>query len=91
MEAIGAALGAVRRHGDLPVPLHLRNAPTRLMKNLDYGKNYEYSHGFEGNFSAQEYLPEKISGTKFYDPGRNAREDEIRKWLKNLWGGKYGY
>ena len=91
VEAISAALGAVRRYGDLPVPLHLRNAPTRLMKNLDYGKNYEYSHGYEGNFSAQEYLPEKISGTKFYDPGRNAREDEIRKWLKNLWGGKYGY
>jgi len=89
--AIGAATSAVSQHGDLPVPLHLRNAPTRLMKDLGYKKGYEYSHDFENNFSAQEYLPEKIKGTKFFDPGKNAREEELRKFLKNLWKEKYGY
>src|SRR5580765_1005808 len=89
--AIGDALSAVKEHGDLPVPLHVRNAPTRLMKNLGYGKDYQYSHSYEGNFSSQEYLPEEISGTKFYDPGKNAREEELRKFLKNLWKDKYGY
>lgn len=89
--AIGEALDAVRRRGDLPVPLHLRNAPTRLMKNMDYGKGYEYSHSYDKNFSKQEYLPGEISGTKFYDPGKNAREDELRKYLRALWGEKYGY
>lgn len=89
--AIGSAMSAVREHGDLPVPLHVRNAPTRLMKNLGYGKDYEYSHSYEGNFSNQEYLPKEISGTKFYDPGKNAREEELRKFLKNLWNDKYGY
>ena len=89
--AIGDALSAVREHGDLPVPLHIRNAPTSLMKNLDYGKGYKYSHDFEQNFSQQEYLPTKISGTKFYDPGANAREEELRKYLRNLWKEKYGY
>jgi putative ATPase len=89
--AISDALAAVRQHGDLPVPLHIRNAPTKLMKNLGYGKNYEYSHSYEQNFSPQEYLPEKISGKKFYDPGKNAREEELRKFLKNLWKEKYGY
>jgi putative ATPase len=89
--AIGAAMNAVKQHGDLPVPLHIRNAPTKLMKNLDYGKNYEYSHSYENNFSPQEYLPEKISGNKFYDPGKNAREEELRKFLKSLWKDKYNY
>jgi putative ATPase len=89
--AIGEAISAVKEHGDLPVPLHIRNAPTRLMKNLGYGKDYQYSHSFEGNFSNQEYLPEEIAGTKFYDPGQNAREEELRKFLKNLWKDKYGY
>jgi putative ATPase len=89
--AIGAAMSAVKEHGDLSVPLHIRNAPTRLMKNLGYGKGYEYSHSYEGNFSSQEYLPKEISGTKFYDPGKNAREEELRKFLKNLWKEKYNY
>lgn len=89
--AIGAARAAVRDHGDLPVPLHIRNAPTRLMKNLDYGKGYKYSHSYAGNFSLQEYLPDEIAGTTFYDPGKNAREEELRKFLQSLWGKKYGY
>lgn len=91
VEAIGAAQAAVRQWGDLPVPLHLRNAPSKLMKNLDYGKGYQYSHSYENNFSKQEYLPDALSGKKFYDPGRNAREEELRKFLKQLWGDKYGY
>src|SRR5258708_8112124 len=89
--AIGAAQAAVRTLGDLPVPLHIRNAPTRLMKNLDYGKGYQYSHNYENNFSQQEYLPDAIAGTKFYDPGKNVREEELRKFLKSLWKDKYGY
>lgn len=89
--AIGAAQAAVKEHGDLPVPLSIRNAPTRLMKNMDYGKGYQYSHSFENNFSMQEYLPAEIAGTKFYDPGKNAREDELRKFLRALWGEKYSY
>lgn len=89
--AIGDALSAVSAHGDLPVPLHIRNAPTNLMKKLDYGKGYEYSHSYENNFSAQEYLPDKLSGTAFYKPGNNPREDELRKHLKKLWKDKYGY
>ncbi|HEY6062617.1 MAG TPA: replication-associated recombination protein A, partial [Chitinophagaceae bacterium] len=89
--AIGEALSTVSKYGDLPVPLHIRNAPTRLMKNLEYGKNYEYSHSFENNFSPQEYLPKEISGMKFYDPGKNAREEELRKFLKSLWKDKYDY
>ncbi|HEV7781778.1 MAG TPA: replication-associated recombination protein A [Chitinophagaceae bacterium] len=89
--AIGAAMNAVSQQGDLAVPLHIRNAPTKLMKNLDYGKNYEYSHSYENNFSAQEYLPKEIAGKKFYDPGKNAREEELRKFLKSLWKDKYGY
>jgi putative ATPase len=89
--AIGDALSVVKEHGDLPVPLHVRNAPTRLMKNLGYGKNYQYSHSYEGNFSAQEYLPGEIAGRKFYEPGKNAREEELRKFLKNLWKDKYEY
>jgi putative ATPase len=89
--AINDALAAVRAQGDLPVPLHIRNAPTHLMKKLDYGKGYKYSHDYEGNFSNQEYLPPPLTGTKFYNPGKNAREEELRKYLKNLWKEKYGY
>lgn len=89
--AIGEALSAVKKYGDLPVPLHIRNAPTKLMKNLDYGKNYEYSHSYENNFSPQEYLPKELEGKKFYEPGKNAREEELRKFLKNLWKDKYNY
>lgn len=90
-EAIEQALRTVRETGDLPVPLSIRNAPTRLMKDLQYGKGYQYAHGFEDNFVNMEFLPERIAETKFYEPGRNAREEEIRKHLKNLWGEKYGY
>lgn len=89
--AIGAAMNAVKEKGDLSVPLHIRNAPTKLMKNMGYGKNYEYSHNYGNNFSAQEYLPTEIAGTKFYEPGNNAREEEARKHLQKLWKDKYGY
>jgi len=89
--AIGSAMEAIRQHGDLSVPLHIRNAPTKLMKNMDYGKGYQYSHSYEGNFSEQEYLPKELSGKKFYDPGKNAREEELRKFLKSLWKTKYDY
>jgi putative ATPase len=89
--AISDAQAVVNQTGDLPVPLHLRNAATRLMKNMDYGKNYEYSHSYEKNFSAQEYLPEEIKGKSFFDPGKNAREEEMRKHLRSLWDKKYGY
>lgn len=89
--AIGDALAAAQQHGDLPVPLHIRNAPTKLMKNLDYGKGYRYAHSFDNNFTEQEYLPEKLAGTKFYDPGNNARENELRNYLKKLWKDKYNY
>ena len=89
--AIGAAQAAVKKFGDLPVPLAIRNAPTSLMKNMGYGKNYEYSHNYEQNFSPQEYLPKEISGMKFYDPGNNPREEELRKFLKSRWKDKYGY
>ncbi|MEO5999996.1 MAG: replication-associated recombination protein A [Chitinophagaceae bacterium] len=91
ISAIDRALAAVRHHGDLPVPLHIRNAPTKLMKNLDYGKGYQYSHSYDNNFSPQEYLPTELSGTTFYDPGKNPREEELRRYLKNLWKEKYGY
>ncbi len=90
-EAIGKAISAVHQHGDLPVPLHLRNAPTKLMKNMGYGKEYQYSHLGEGNFIDQEYLPDAIKGTSFYQPGNNAREQELRKFLKERWKGKYNY
>ena len=89
--AIGMASSAVKQHGDLSVPLQIRNAPTRLMKNLGYGKDYQYSHSYDNNFSPQEYLPEELAGTKFYDPGKNAREEELRKFLKALWKDKYNY
>jgi putative ATPase len=89
--AINEAMALVEKTGDLPVPLHLRNAPTRLMKNLDYGKSYKYAHGYEGNFANQEFFPVGLNGTKLYEPGNNARESEQRNYLKKLWKEKYGY
>ena len=89
--AIKKAQGFVRKTGDLPVPLHLRNAPTGLMKDIGYGKNYKYAHDFDGNFTDLEFLPGKITKTKFYEPGNNPKENEFRKRLKGLWKGKYGY
>ena len=90
-KAIKEARQLVRQTGDLPVPLHLRNAPTKLMKEQGYGKGYQYAHDYEQNFIAQEYLPDAIKGKKFYEPGNNAREEELRKRLKTLWKNKYGY
>lgn len=89
--AISEAQSMIKQTGDLPVPLHIRNAPTKLMKNMDYGKGYAYSHDYEKNFSPQEYLPEAITGHRFFEPGKNGREEEIRKHLKGLWKEKYGY
>lgn len=89
--AIKDAQDLVQRTGDLSIPLHLRNAPTKLMKDQGYGKGYKYSHSYPQNFVSQEFLPDEISGTKFYDPGDNARENEMRKRLKGLWKEKYGY
>ena len=89
--AINDAQELVRKTGDLPVPLHLRNSPTKLMKDIGYGKNYKYAHSFEDNFADLEFLPDKIKGKKLYDPQKNKREDEIRARLKFLWKGKYGY
>lgn len=90
-EAIGKAQSIVKETGDLSVPLHLRNAPTKLMKELDYGKNYKYAHSFENNFTEQEFLPDDIKNTKIYEPGNNLRENSIREFLKKLWKNKYGY
>ncbi|RFM35060.1 replication-associated recombination protein A [Chitinophaga silvisoli] len=89
--AINNALSVVNKTGDLPVPMNIRNAPTKMMKDMGYNKGYEYSHDYEGNFSPQEYLPEQIKGMKLYDPGKNPREDELRKHLRSLWKEKYGY
>ena len=90
-KAIGKAQALVRETGDLSVPLHLRNAPTKLMRDLEYGKNYKYSHDFEHNFAVQEYLPDQIANTKLYDPGKNSRENSFRVFLRNLWKKKYDY
>ncbi|MFN0729779.1 replication-associated recombination protein A [Polaribacter gochangensis] len=90
-EAIGNAQELVRKTGDLSVPLALRNAPTKLMKDLDYGKNYKYAHNYESNFANQEFLPEEISTTKLYEPGNNPRENAFREVLKNRWKDKYKY
>ncbi len=89
--AIENAIGSVRETGDLPVPLHIRNAPTKLMKDLGYHKDYKYAHSYTGNFIQDNYLPEEIKGSKFYDPGNNPREDEVRRRLNELWKGIYDY
>ena len=89
--AIENAIDTVNKTGDLPVPLAIRNAPTKLMKDLDYGKGYQYAHEFRNNFVDMEFLPDTIKGTKFYEPGKNAREEELRNYLKKLWDKKYDY
>ncbi len=89
--AINKAQQVVKQTGDLPIPLHLRNAPTKLMKELGYGEDYKYSHDYANNFAEQEFLPDEISNTKFYDPGNNSRENSTRDFLKNRWRDKYGY
>lgn len=89
--AIDAALEKVEKTGDVPVPLHLRNAPTPLMKQWGYGKNYAYAHDYDDNFVNQEYMPEALAGSCFYMPGNNTRENEMRNFLKNRWKNKYGY
>lgn len=88
-EAINQAQGLVKQTGNLPIPLHLRNAPTKLMQEMDYGKDYKYSHSGEGNFVNQEFFPKELSGTTLYTPGENQREKPISDWLKKLWKGKY--
>ena len=88
---IDLALAEVRRSGDLPVPMHIRNAPTKLMKDMGYGREYKYAHDYEQNFAPQEFLPEQIAGRKFFEPGRNAREEELRRFLRDRWKEKYGY
>ncbi len=89
--AIEDALAMVRKTGDLPVPLHIRNAPTNLMKNIGYGADYKYAHSYEGNFVDMEFMPDKIKGQKLYEPGNNAREEEFRQRLRRLWHSKYQY
>jgi putative ATPase len=89
--AIGNAQKVVKQTGDLPVPIHLRNAPTKLMKELGYGDEYKYSHDYDNNFAEQEFLPEAIKNTAFYIPGNNSRENATKEFLKNRWKNKYGY
>jgi putative ATPase len=89
--AIKSARQIVQKQGDLPVPMSLRNAPTQLMKDQGYGQGYQYAHDHRGNFVAHEFMPSQLTGKKLYDPGDNAREKELRKRLKALWGEKYGY
>jgi len=89
--AIERAIEKFRETGDLPVPLHIRNAPTFLMKELKYGNGYKYAHDFKGNFVQDNFLPEELKGTHFYDPGQNLREEEIRKRLEQLWKNHYNY
>ena len=89
--AISAAQQLVKETGNLPIPLHLRNAPTKLMKDLDYGKEYQYSHNYPNSFVEQEFMPDEISGTKLYEPGENQRENQFKEFLKNRWKDKYGY
>ncbi|WP_164111521.1 MULTISPECIES: replication-associated recombination protein A [Sphingobacterium] len=90
-EAINKAQALVRQTGDLSVPLHLRNAPTKLMKELDYGTEYKYSHAYPGNFVVQEFMPDQIRGNKLYEPGSNASEEKLRLSLREKWKDKYGY
>ena len=89
--AIDEALELVKNTGDLPVPLHIRNAPTKLMKDLGYGKNYKYAHSYEGNFVDSDFLPEKIKKTTIYKPQENAREKEHRAYLSKIWKDRYDY
>lgn len=89
--AIDEAIAIVRKTGNLPVPLHLRNAPTKFMKNIGYGKDYKYAHNYDDNFAELEFLPEEISNTKFYNPGKNSREEDQRRFLKQRWKDKYDY
>ncbi len=89
--AIDEALQFVKQTGNLPVPLHLRNAPTKLMKELGYGSDYKYAHSYNNNFVLQEFLPDKIAGKKFYNPGNNIKEKELLTKLRELWNKKYGY
>ena len=89
--AIKDAQSLVKKTGNLPVPLHLRNAPTKLMKDIGYGKDYKYAHQYEDNFTDLEYLPDEISGTAIFNPGDNVREQDMRKWLQKRWKNKYGY
>ena len=89
--AIGTAQQLVKQTGDLPVPIHLRNAPTKLMKELGYGEDYKYSHDYANNFAEQEFLPDAVKETVLYNPGNNSRENSNREFLKNRWKGKYGY
>ncbi|MDF3077784.1 MAG: replication-associated recombination protein [Sphingobacteriaceae bacterium] len=90
-EAINKAQALVSETGDLPVPLHIRNAPTKLMKNIGYGKDYKYAHSYDNNFVQQEFFPEQLSGSKLYNPGNNAAEAKLREYLKKMWQEKYGY
>ena len=90
-EAINKAQALVRQTGDLPVPLHIRNAPTKLMKQLDYGKDYQYAHAYDGNFVDQDFMPDGVIGTKLYDPGKNPAEEKLREKLRTNWKDKYGY
>lgn len=90
-EAINKAQALVRQTGDLSVPLHLRNAPTKLMKNMNYGKEYKYAHAHSGNFVEQEFMPQSLEGTKLYEPGRNAAEEKLRQSLREKWKQKYNY
>jgi len=87
--AIGKAQKLVKETGNLSVPLHLRNAPTKLMKDLGYGENYKYSHDYANNFVNQEFLPDELSGMKFFEAGSSNREKDIEKTINNLWGKKY--
>lgn len=89
--AIDAALALAEKTSHLPVPLHLRNAPTKLMQEIGYGKNYQYAHNFEGNFAVQNFLPDELKGTKLYEPNDNPRENEIRKQLQKWWAAWYNY
>jgi putative ATPase len=89
--AIEKAMADVRKNGVASVPLALRNAPTKLMKDLNYGDNYQYAHDFDQNFALMEFLPESLSGKKFYEPSKNPAEESIRQRLKALWKDKYGY
>jgi putative ATPase len=81
----------VKQTGDLSVPLHIRNAPTKLMKDLNYGAEYKYSHAYPGNFVVQEFLPKEISGVKLYEPGQNSQEEKLRQSLRDKWKEKYKY